>query len=237
VTTLSLQQGQPAVDGPGNMAERSRQSDYQYNAVRLSDSQSALRALAEGTGGFLVANSNDLRKPFQQIGGDVETHYEALYRPSSSKYDGQFRKIEVKLAHADWRAENRQGYFAIPEMGWSGTLRPFEIAGLMTLNAQPRPHAFKFRSAGFQFRPGVNSQSEIVFELPGAALTATPQPAQKKHRPRLSVRSARRPVGWGPGRAHRLPAYVQPAGRPLCRRECAAGSRSETRQYEYGGVR
>jgi VWFA-related protein len=187
VTTLSLQQGQPAVDGPGNMAERSRQSDYQYNAVRLSDSQSALRALAEGTGGFLVANSNDLRKPFQQIGGDVETHYEALYRPSSSKYDGQFRKIEVKLAHADWRAENRQGYFAIPEMGWSGTLRPFEIAGLMTLNAQPRPHAFKFRSAGFQFRPGVNSQSEIVFELPGAALTATPQPAQKKHRLHASL--------------------------------------------------
>jgi hypothetical protein len=169
------------------MAERSRQSDYQYNAVRTSDSQSALRALAEGTGGFLVANSNDLRKPFQQIGGDVETHYEALYRPSSSKYDGQFRMIEVKLARADWKAESRQGYFAIPEMGGSGKLRPFEIAGLMTLNSDPRPHAFEFRSAAFQFRPGVSSQAEIVFELPGAALTATPLPAQKKHRLHASL--------------------------------------------------
>ena len=187
VTALSGQQGQPAIDGPGNMAERSRQSDYQYNAVRTSDSQSALRALAEGTGGFLVANSNDLRKPFQQIGGDVETHYEALYRPSSSKYDGQFRQIEVKLARADWRAESRQGYFAIPEMGGSGNLRPFEIAGLITLNATPRPNSFEFRSAAFQFRPGVNSQTEIVFELPGAALTATPQPAQKKHRLHASL--------------------------------------------------
>jgi hypothetical protein len=72
-------------------------------------------------------------------------------------------------------------------MGSSGTLRPFEIAGLMTLNSHPRPHAFEFRSAAFQFRPGANSQFAIVFELPGAALTATPQPAQKKHRLHASL--------------------------------------------------
>src|ERR1019366_5875850 len=197
VTDLSRKQGElmPGNPGPnatvvgtaGVLAERSRQGDYQYDAVRTSDSQSGLRALAEGTGGFLVANSNDLRKPFQQIGGDVETHYQVDYRPSSGKYDGHFRKIEVKLARADLRAESREGYFAIPDMGGSGTLRPFEIAGLMTLNAQPRPHAFEFRSAAFQFRPGANSQSAVVFELPGAALTATPQPAQKKHRLHASL--------------------------------------------------
>jgi hypothetical protein len=61
------------------------------------------------------------------------------------------------------------------------------MAGLMTLNAQPRPHAFEFRTAAFQFRPGANSQSAIVFELPGAALAATPQPAQKKHRLHASL--------------------------------------------------
>jgi VWFA-related protein len=197
VTELSRKQGEispgspapnaSAVGTAGVLAERSRQGDYQYDAVRTSDSQSGLRALAEGTGGFLVANSNDLRKPFQQIGGDVETHYEANYHPSSDKYDGHFRKIEVKLARADLRAESREGYFAIPDMSGSETLRPFEIAGLMMLNAHPRPHGFEFRSAAFQFRPGANSQSAIVFELPGAALAATPQPALKKHRLHASL--------------------------------------------------
>jgi VWFA-related protein len=197
VTALSRQQGEISPGNPapnatamgtaGVLAERSRQGDYQYDAVRTSDSQSGLRALAEGTGGFLVANSNDLRKPFQQIAGDAETHYEANYLPSSGKYDGRFRKIEVKLARADLRVESRDGYFAIPDMGGAGTLRPFEIAGLMMLNAPARPHAFEFRSAAFQFRPGANSQSAIVFEVPGAALTATPQPAQKKHRLRASL--------------------------------------------------
>jgi hypothetical protein len=155
--------------------------------VRTSDTQSGLRALSEGTGGFLVANSNDLRKPFQQIGGEVETRYEAHYRPSLDKYDGRFRKIEVKLSHADWRVDSREGYFALPDKAGAGALQPFEIAGLMTLNAQPQPHAFDFQSAAFQFRPGANSQSAIVFEFPGAALTATPQPQQKKHRLHASL--------------------------------------------------
>jgi VWFA-related protein len=197
VTELSRKQGEISPGSPapnagavgtaGVLAERSRQGDYQHDAVRTSDAQSGLRALAEGTGGFLVANSNDLRKPFQQIGGDVETHYEANYNPSAGTYDGHFRKIEVKLKRADLRAEWREGYFAIPDMGGAETLRPFEIAGLMTLNAHPQPHAFEFRSVAFQFRPGANSQSAIVFELPGAALTATPQPAQKKHRLHASL--------------------------------------------------
>jgi VWFA-related protein len=202
VTALSQQQGQlrPGLpNGPispnyssstgtaGVMMERARQGDYQHDAVRTSDSQAGLRALAEGTGGFLVANTNDLRKPFQQINGDVETHYEADYHPSSGKYDGHFRKIEVKLARADMRVESREGYFAIPDTGGAGTLRPFEMAGLSMLNAQPRPHAFDFQSAAFQFRPGASSQSAIVFEFPGAALTATAQPAQKKHRLHASL--------------------------------------------------
>jgi VWFA-related protein len=200
VTALSKQQGEavagvnvavpnvgPAIGGAGYEMGLARQGDYQRDAVRTSDSQSGLRALAEDTGGFLVANSNDLRKPFQQIGGEVQTHYEADYHPSLDKYDGHFRKIEVKLARADWKAESREGYFAIPDKAGSGALRPFEIAGLMTLNTDPRPHAFEFRSAAFQFRPGANSQSAIVFEFPGAALTAAPQPAQKKHRLHASL--------------------------------------------------
>jgi VWFA-related protein len=181
-----------AIGSAGALAEWSRQGDYQKDAVRTSDSQAGLRALAEGTGGFLVANTNDLRKPFQQMVEDADTHYEADYHPSSGKYDGHFRKIEVKLARVDLRAnakvESRNGYFAIPDFGGAAPLLPFEMAGLLTLNARPLPHAFDFRSAAFQFRPGsASSQSAVVFELPGAGLTATPQPARRSHRLHASL--------------------------------------------------
>lgn len=190
VVALSQQQRLETPGGMGQagvLAESNRQDDYLHGAVRTSDSQASLRALAEGTGGFLVANTNDLRKPFQQIEADAETHYEADYHPSSDKYDGHFRKIEVKLARTDLRAsakvDSRNGYFAIPDFGGAAPLRPFEMAGLMTLNARPLPHAFDFRTAAFQFRPGsASSQAAVVFELPGASLTATPQPTRKSHR-------------------------------------------------------
>ena len=195
VATLSQQQrtlapGEPsstnkntsAIGAAGAVAEWSRQDDYQHDAVRTSDTQASLRALSEGTGGFLVANTNDLRKPFEQIVEDAATHYEADYHPSSDKYDGRFRKIELKLARADWKVDSRNGYFAIPDFG-SAPLRPFEMAGLIALNTKPSPHAFEFRTAAFQFRPGsARSQAAVLFELPANSLTATAQPAMRKHR-------------------------------------------------------
>jgi VWFA-related protein len=179
----TIKSGETGMGSNGVIAELSRQDDYLHDAVRTSDSQSALRALAEGTGGFLVANTNDLRKPFQQIADDADTHYEADYHPASGKYDGRFRKIDVKLARADWKVESRNGYFAIPDFGSATPLQPFEMAGLLTLNASPRPHAFDLRTTAFQFKPGTaTSQSAVVFELAGSSLTATPQPAARKHR-------------------------------------------------------
>jgi len=184
----TMKAGNTGMGSSGVVAELARQDNYLHDAVRTSDSQSALRALAEGTGGFLVANTNDLRKPFQQIADDADTHYEADYHPASAKYDGHFRKIEVKLPRADWKVESRNGYFAIPDFGGAAPLQPFEMAGLMTLNARPLPHAFDLRTAAFQFRPGsASSQAAVVFELPGSVLTATPQPARKSHRLHASV--------------------------------------------------
>jgi len=198
VTALSRQQAQmapgeaspntTAIGSAGAMMERIRQGEYARDAVRTSDPQAGLRALAEGTGGFLVANTNDVDKPFQQIVGEAETHYEADYHPSADKYDGRFRKIEVKLERAGLTAECRRGYFAMPDLGEPRALKPYEMAGLITLNSRPLPHAFPFRSEAFQFRPGsTSSQSAVVFELPASDLKATPEPARGSHRLHASL--------------------------------------------------
>jgi VWFA-related protein len=51
--------------------------------------------LAESTGGFLIANTNDTAKPMHRVMEDVRAHYELSYVPTSQNYDGHFRKIEV----------------------------------------------------------------------------------------------------------------------------------------------
>ncbi len=196
VASLSQSQATNEADPPntssvgktGLIAEKVRQDDYLHDAVRKSDSQASLRALAEGTGGFLIGGTNDLRKPYQRMIEDIDSHYELVYRPTSDKYDGRLRKIDVRLARADLTVESRKGYFAIPDIKGSPALMPFEMAGLTALTADPKPHAFDFRSSGFQFRPENGSiEYGLVFEVPAGAMTATPQPAQKRNRLHVSV--------------------------------------------------
>ena len=187
VAALSKSQLSTARVGADSMMEAMRQDDYLHNAVRTSDPQASLRALSEGTGGFLIANTNDLRKPFRNLLEDMDTRYEVVYSPTSDRYDGHFRKISFRLARADLNVESRAGYYAMPALG-RGLLAPFEINGLMALNANPAPHAFDFHSAAYQFRPeGPASQCGVAFEMSAGSLTATAEPELKKHRVHASV--------------------------------------------------
>jgi VWFA-related protein len=172
----------------GAMKEKSRQNDNMNDAVRTSDTQASLRELSEGTGGFLIANTNEFRKPFQRIIEGFDAHYEAAYHPSSDRYDGHLRKVEVKLARADLQVESRTGYFAIPDLNGSSTLAPFESTALAVLNVRPLPHAFDFHSAAFNFQnDGTHSQNVLAFELPGASLVGMPEPEHKTHRFHVSL--------------------------------------------------
>ena len=157
------------------MKEQSREGDTLAQGVRASDTQAPLRALAEGTGGFLIANSQDYAKPFSRILENVGAHYEVIYRPAASRYDGRLRTIRVKLVGraAQYLAQSRTGYFAMPELKGSAPLAPFEIMGLGALSALPPPHAFDFHVAALHFqREGGNSTGELYLELPGEALAA-----------------------------------------------------------------
>jgi VWFA-related protein len=177
-----------ARDTAGAMSEKMKQGDYVNDAVRTTDTQASLRALSEGTGGFLIGSTNDLRKPFVRVLEDLDTHYEVIYRPASEKYDGHFRNIVVKPARAGLTVQSRSGYFALPALKDSPSLAPHEVAALSALSAKPQPHAFDFRSAVVQFRPGpANSQHAVAFELPAASLAATPEPDSKKHRVHVSM--------------------------------------------------
>ena len=95
--TAGLSSGGPIDAGPNVY-----QTDLQANA----------RHLAEGTGGFAMDNSNDLRGPLQRVMEDVRSHYEVTYAPVSENYDGHFRKLEVRLAIPGLKVQSRAGYYA-----------------------------------------------------------------------------------------------------------------------------
>src|ERR1039457_4466358 len=197
--SLSAQQGPTSTQGgaainpptgPGlayRTMEQAHQDDYVRFGVSSANTQETLRELAERTGGFLIANTNNVDHLLAHVMEEVDTHYEIAYPPKSEREDGHFRKIEVKLARPGSRVETRTGYFAVPDTG-THPLTPEEIAGLRALDTQPRPHAFDFLSRAYRFRDaGGVAQYAIAFEMPIANLTETPVEATHQHRLHASL--------------------------------------------------
>lgn len=97
--------------GTGSVAVRARVESGQDENRR-----EGMRAVAEGTGGFAVLNSNDIGAAMQRVLDDNATYYLLAYEPVSSRRAGRFRRIEVRLpARPDLVARTRKGYFEARE--------------------------------------------------------------------------------------------------------------------------
>lgn len=178
----------PGRGGTARSKQESRQVEGVVDAVRSSDPQASLGGLAEGTGGFLIGNTNDFRKSFQRVMEDMDGHYEVLYRPSSEVLDGRLRSIKVKVARAEAIAVSRNGYYALPSL--NGTWAPSEgdLMGLAVLNLKPAAKAFPLQMAALSFGPQKAAlQRVLTFDVPGSALTASPEPGQRKQHVQLSL--------------------------------------------------
>ena len=151
------------------------------------DNQLTMRELAEGTGGFLVANTNQIVKPMQRVMEDVRTHYEIAYSPISTNFDGHFRKVEVRVHRTGVKIQSRTGYYALPDLNGDST-QSYEVAGMKVLDTKPLPNAVKFSADALDFGSmGSAVQCVVAFQVPKNALTATEDKEKKVSRLRASL--------------------------------------------------
>ena len=59
--------------------------DTAINAGK-SNGQDTLADLAQSTGGFLIANSNDFREGLRKVSEDIESYYEVTYNPQTTAH-------------------------------------------------------------------------------------------------------------------------------------------------------
>lgn len=152
-----------------------------------TNGRNELLNLAEGTGGFMVADSNDLRTPVRKINEEISSYYELSYNPGISNYDGSFRRVKVDANRKDLMVQARNGYFALPaELRTSGLL-PFEPPLLKALADGATSHDVAFRSRLLRFQPTVQGiGTGIVVEVPVGGLDFQPD-AAKHFNARISM--------------------------------------------------
>ena len=138
-----------------------------------ANGQDTLANLAQSTGGFLIANTNDFRDQLKRVTEDIQTYYQLTYDPHIEKYDGAFHKIEVVSKRSGLRIQARSGYFALPSSAAGGiVLAPYELPLLNALTTTPLPHLFTFQSAGVHFRTdGAKQDASVILDVPIESLT------------------------------------------------------------------
>jgi len=150
-------------------------TDSAINAGK-ANTQDTLANLAESTGGFLIANTNDFRDPLRKVREDIETYYEITYNPGIEKYDGSFRKIELKTTRNNVHLQSRLGYFALPAslMATGTVLAPYELPLMQALDTKPLPKAFAFQAAGLHFRGTAAAPiCDLLVDVPLSGITVT----------------------------------------------------------------
>lgn len=85
----------------------------------LDDDDRDLEKLCEETGGkaFFTGDILELERSFTKIAKELHSQYLVTYRPTNDRYDGNYRRIEVKLANSrdGLRVRTRRGYTAVAD--------------------------------------------------------------------------------------------------------------------------
>jgi VWFA-related protein len=93
-------------------------ADRNFGAMYTGSAQSAMRKLADQTGGRVIDVGSDpkkLRKAFDEIGTELRSQYMVGYTPTNTATDGKYRKLEVKPVNSEYKIQARKGYYAPKE--------------------------------------------------------------------------------------------------------------------------
>jgi len=175
------------------------------------DSQGGLAELAEDTGGFLVRDTNDLKKAFQRIDEDQRFHYLLTYSPRNQKFDGTFRTISVKVARPGAEVFARKGYRAL-RFAPTLPVLDYEAPALAALDAARLSNGFPFETAVLNFpEPAHPGLSPVLVRLKTDVLTYEQDAAKQSYEAQATVVVR---VRDGEGRVvHKLSQQYQLSGR------------------------
>ena len=159
--------------GTGRASGANFASSELQSQMRLGSEHGEMEILAINTGGRAFVNSNDLSGAVRRVQSIGENYYTIAYSPTDKKYDGSFRKIEIKVDEGQGiRLEYRRGYDADDP---SKVLAPDHSTNADTLRSamtQGGPNesaiAFVVRVKVAAQQPDPASETDRIGDIPAA---------------------------------------------------------------------
>jgi VWFA-related protein len=116
VSNPSGSRNNPGNNNPGNNLNN-------YNLINrqiiptipdsVATNQQVLYALAKGTGGFEIFNTNDFLQGLDKVAKEMNEYYNLGYTPPSQVHEGSYHKIKVMVARKGVIVRYRTGYYDV----------------------------------------------------------------------------------------------------------------------------
>jgi len=143
-----------------------------------------LGPLARYTGGFLVADTNDLTRATAAVNADRRAFYVLAYASSNDALDDTVRQIEVRVKHPELSIRARRAYVATKPDN-----RPsYEQPLLQALAVTQRHHAFDFAARAYKTpTPGQPDLLSIFVTVPTQSLEFNRDYTAKRYKGEVAV--------------------------------------------------
>jgi VWFA-related protein len=158
-----------------------------YEIQARANVQDTLADLSRSTGGFLIANTNEMEPAMRRIAEDIRGYYTVAYRPSTHEYDNEFHHITVKVLRSGINLQTRDGYMAAPPVGGSPVL-PYEVPMLSALKSSPQakgPH-YEAQALHFGYTPD-GLHCHLVIKVPLSDMNFKPNTDKNQSGTHFSV--------------------------------------------------
>jgi VWFA-related protein len=98
----------------GNRMDQPGTTSYamSHNFKMTSAEHATMTEIAENTGGKAFFDTNDLKSAMEMAVSDGSNYYTFAYTPTDEKFDGTYRRIEVKIDQPDLHLSYRKSYVA-----------------------------------------------------------------------------------------------------------------------------
>lgn len=129
------------------------------------EGHAGLRMLASATAGIAVMDKNNFNEGLQKIVSASDGYYLLAYTPSDTKFNGEFRRVEVKVKRGEGlRIYSRRGYLAREDK--SAAVAPTtKQEQLLAAIMSPLARRDLDLDATLLYKPAAHNQGAVAIEL------------------------------------------------------------------------
>ena len=135
----------------------------------VSTNQQVLYALARGTGGFEIFNTNDFLKGLDNVSKEMNEYYNLGYNPPNQSHDGSYHKIKVVVERKGVTVRYRTGYYDVKSPDLLQGKPEGKVLEDRAASQQTGEIPVSLSAPYFYVEPGV-ARVNLALSVPGSAI-------------------------------------------------------------------